>query len=250
MQSLPTVTKKQRERHFLRAFFNLSGLPAQIVEVDHEAPDFILRLEGRKIGLELTEIFIESESGSIQPRARESIGRRVAAQARQRYEELAGKPVHVTIELSLGPELLKLNRAKTAEQLAAFILALDPPLGQYVAWQRARLNDPLPSEIQYLHILAVPSWNMAHWYVPSSGWVAPLTEQIIQASIDEKWKKLGQYRVAASESWLVVAIEGASASQLFDRLSDVRPEAIVSPFDRTYFLSVFDGFLRQLSGSS
>jgi hypothetical protein len=247
MQFLPTIAKKHREGYLLQAFLRLSGINAQIVEADGEAPDFILGLDSRRIGLEITEIFVESDNGAIQPRARESIGRRIADQAHQRYEQLGGKPVHVTIGLSLGAELRDLNRSETAERLANFILALDPSPDQYIAWHPPSLNNPLPSEVHYLHILAVPSWNMAHWYVPSSGWVAPLTAEILQASIDEKSNKLEQYRLAAPESWLLVAIEGWSASQLFDRLSEVRPEALQSPFDRTYFLSAFDGFLRQLA---
>jgi hypothetical protein len=246
MNSRSGATKKQRETHLLLAFLAISRLPAQILDAEREAPDFILGFEGRKIGLEVMEIFISDDGGAIAPRARESIAARIATQARRRYEELGGKPVHVTIGLSLGAEVRDLNRSETADSLAKFLLALDPPLNQLVAWRPAHENDPLPPEVHYLNILAVPSWNMAHWYIPQSGWVAPLTEGVLQANIDDKARKLGQYRLAVPEVWLLLAIEGWSASQLFDRASDIEVKAIRTPFDRTYFVSAFDGMFLPL----
>ncbi len=245
MISSSALTKKQREAHLLRVFLKLSGLPARILEDDREAPDFILEFEGRRVGLEVTELFIDKDGRPLAPKARESIGTRIAAQARRQYEELGGKPVHVTIGLSLGAEIRDLNRSEAAGKLARFILTLDPPLDQLVTWRPSYENDPLPPEVHYLNILAVPSWSMANWYVPQSGWVAPLTESLFQASIDGKAGKLEKYRLATPEVWLLLASEGWSASQLFDRTPDARPEAIRSPFDRTYFMSAFDGaFLR------
>ncbi|HSV35535.1 MAG TPA: hypothetical protein VLI46_08255 [Ramlibacter sp.] len=241
------AAKKEREQYLLRSFLDSAGLAAEVVDPDREAPDFVLQFEGRLVGLEVTEIFIANDGGPIEPRARESIGERIAKLARRRYEQLGGKPVHVTIGLTLGGELRDLNRSETAEKLARFLLTIDPKPNQYVAWEPSYDRDPLPPEVHYLHILGVPTWEMAHWYVPQSGWVAPLEEELLQAAIDEKSSKLRDYRLAAPECWLLLASEGWSASQLFDGLPELRPEAIRSPFDRTYFFSAFEKFVLQLT---
>jgi hypothetical protein len=246
MDNPPRSAKKLREQHLLARFLGAAGLSAEIIHSDREAPDFILRVDDRLVGLEVTEVFITNDGGPIQPKARESIGRQVAELARLRYEQLGGRPVHVTIGLTLGGELRDLNRSEAAEKLARFLLALNPQPEQYITWEPSYVKDPLPPEVHYLHILGVSTWGMAHWYVPQSGWVAPLREELLQFAIDEKTPKLPKYRLAAPECWLLLASEGWSASQLFDALAEIRCDTIHSPFDRTYFFSAFENFVLQL----
>jgi hypothetical protein len=234
-------SKKQRELSLLAAFAKAADLDVCVLESERESPDFIVEFEGRRIGLEVTELFIGGDGRSLQPQARTSIGSRIAMRARLRYEELGGKPVHVSIGLTLGDELRNANRHLLAESLAQFLLALDPPLDQVISWRPSYDNDPLPPEVHYLNILAVPSWSMAHWHVPESGWVAPLEEAALQAKVDEKLAKLSDYKQVTPEVWLLIAAKGSSASQFFEIRSDLRPEQIRSPFSRTYYLSAFDG---------
>src|SRR5690606_3520713 len=155
-----------------------------------------------------------------------------------------------SIGLTLGNELRSVNRDELAEALAQFLLALDPPLEEFVSWRPCYHNDPLPAEVQYLHILAVPSWSMAHWHVPEAGWVAPLEESALQAKVDEKAAKLSDYQRAAAETWLLIAVQGWSASQLFEIRSDLRPERVSSPFARTYYFSAFDRRVLRLGSSA
>lgn len=250
MSSGVVTSKKQRELGLLTTFARVANLDIKVIEFEREAPDFVISFEGRRIGLEVTELFIDGDGRSLQPQARSSIGSRIAMRARSRYEQLGGKPLHVSIGLTLGNELRSVNRDQLAESLAEFLLALDPPLDQYVSWQRSYQDDPLPAEVHYLHILAVPSWSMAHWYVPESGWVAPLEEGLLQAVVDEKAAKLSDYQRAAAEIWLLIAVKGWSASQLFEIRSNLRPERVTSPFSRTYYLSAFDGQVLRLGSSA
>ena len=246
MTSVVVSSRKQRELSLLMSFARAARLDIKAVESDREAPDFIVEFDGRRIGIEVTELFIEDDGRSLQPQARTSIGHRIAVRARSRYEQLGGKPVHVSIGLTHGDELRNVKRDRLAESLAQFLLALDPPLDQFVSWRPSYQNDPLPAEVHYLHILAVPAWSSAHWHVSESGWSAPLEELALQAKVDEKAKKLSIYRHAAPEVWLLIAAQGWSASQLFEIRADLRPERVSSPFSRTYYFSAFDGRVLRL----
>ncbi|MBX3705677.1 MAG: hypothetical protein KF911_03505 [Pseudomonadales bacterium] len=250
MSSVVISSKKKRELDLLVTFARTANLDIRVVESEREAPDFILDFEGRRIGLEVTELFVEGDGRALQPQARTSIGNRIAMRARSRYEHHGGKPLHVSIGLTLGNELRSVNRDQLAEGLAQFLLALDPPLDEFVSWRPCYHNDPLPAEVHYLHILAVPSWSMAHWYVPEAGWVAPLEEAALQAKVHEKAAKLSDYHRAAAEIWLLIAVKGWSASQLFEIRSDLRPERVSSPFARTYYFSAFDGRVLRLGPSA
>jgi len=51
--------KKQHERFLLDRFLELQGIsPARIQEF--ESPDFLIDIEGREVGIEVTELFIRS----------------------------------------------------------------------------------------------------------------------------------------------------------------------------------------------
>jgi hypothetical protein len=239
-------SKKQRELSIIVNFARAAGLDFEMVEIEREAPDFIVKFDGRHIGVEVTELFIGGDHPSMQPQARTSIGYRISTRARSRYEELGGKPLHVTIGLALGDELRGANRDHMAEYLAQFLLELDPPSGHVVSWRPSYESDPLPAEVRYLNVLAVPTRSMAHWHVPESGWVAPLEESVLQAKVDEKAQNLGTYKQAVSEIWLVMGTLGWSASQFLEVRSDLRPERITSPFARTYYFSGFEGRVLRL----
>ena len=64
--------KKERERGFAQVFLRISRLPATILE-DCEASDFLLETEGRRVGLEVTEVFVENDGGPVKPKIAESI---------------------------------------------------------------------------------------------------------------------------------------------------------------------------------
>ncbi|MET0657538.1 MAG: hypothetical protein ABW110_05200 [Steroidobacteraceae bacterium] len=240
--------KKPSERRLFTGFRQRAGLDLKIVE-ERESPDFLLAFEGRTIGLEVTELFVPSSGESLRPQARSSIGARLADRAKILYRQLGGKPVHVSIGLTPQDELRHLNRNQAAAQLAQFMLALDPPLDQVIFWRHNYLDDSLPREISFLNILAVPSWDMAHWHTPEAGWVAPLDESLLQAAVAEKANKLPEYQKAAQEVWLLLATGGRSASQFFEISPTLRTEDIQTPFSRTYYYAGFEGRVLRLGGS-
>src|SRR5688572_12715734 len=103
-----------------------------------------------------------------------------------------------------------------------------------VDWRPDRPG-PLLSVIALVHALGVPSRDMAHRTVPRAGWVAPLTVDALQLRVDEKAKRLPEYREHARENWLVIVSDGMKPSQLFEVPSGFQLEKVSSPFDRTYF---------------
>jgi len=51
--------KKQHERFLLDRFLELQGISPACIEA-RESPDFLIDLEGRKVGIEVTELFIRT----------------------------------------------------------------------------------------------------------------------------------------------------------------------------------------------
>lgn len=231
--------KKERERRFVQTFLKISSLPAKILE-ECEAPDFLLEFEDRRVGLEVTEVFIEDDGGPIKPKVAESIVDEIVTRARRRYEERGGKPLYVSFGFSRNANMPQLNRREAAEAIADFLLALDPPVDKPVNWERrAHRLDQLPLQLLSMRILAVPVATMAHWSTPRGGWVAPLTASFLQPSIDEKSKKIARYQGAVHDVWLLLAIEGRAPSQFFEPSPEI--PTVASSFNRTYLLWLFSG---------
>jgi len=236
--------KKARERGFLVAFLRIANLPAKLLE-EREAPDFLLEVEDRPVGLEVTEVFLQNDGDTMQPKVGEAIVDEIATRARRRYEEKGGKPLHVSLGFSTNSDMRHINRRDAGEAIANFLLALDPPLGELVKWKRVAVRrDPLPEQLTFMHVLAVPGPTMANWSTPRAGWVAPLKSAFLQPYVDEKARKFTQYRQAVDEVWLLLAIEGRAPSQLFEPSNEV--PGVISPFDRTYLLSLFAGTVQLL----
>ncbi len=229
-----STSKKCHERFLLECFFKACGISATVV-AEREAPDFIVCVEGREVGVELTGLYIsQDEKKSLQ--VRESISERIIAHARRFYDESAGPPVLVSVLFSTGANLRALDRIRTARALSDFIRGLALISGQHIFWHPDELEDsPLPDEISAVHARGVPDHKMAHWAVARAGHVVPLTLLVLQAQIDKKAVKLDQYRKAAAENWLIVVGDGTRPSQLFNAAASFDPSHVRSPFSRTYY---------------
>jgi hypothetical protein len=237
--------QKHRERFLLERFLENAGLLAEILE-EREAPDFIIRSEGRSIGVELTEMFISHGTTDNPKQAQESVSTRIVSQAREIYVGSGGQPAHVSIGFAPGRDLRKLNRGRTASDLASFVRSLGLTDGQYIQWRPETIESPLPAEISFVHALGVPNVRMAHWTVPRAGWVAPVTVEALQARVDEKVKRLRNYRDTVSENWLVIFADATKPSGLFDAQSFLEARKVASPFSRTFFYGYPDRVVVEL----
>ena len=234
MSNRPADRQKQHERFLLERFIDAATLQAEIIET-REAPDFIVRVEGKLIGVEVTELFISHDPSSNPMQAQESISTRIVSTAQRLYQASGAAPAHVTVCFGPGCDLRNLNRDRTANALASFVRGLNLAEWQRVDWQPEELNGPLPYEVSFVHALGVPSFEMAHWGVARAGWVAPLAVTSLQARIDEKAKRLPAYQDTVAENWLLIVADAMKPSQLMEAKDDFDPRGVSSPFARTFF---------------
>ena len=226
--------QKQQERFLLERFLEAAELSAEIVD-EREAPDFIVRFEARRIGIEITELFISPHKNSNPMQAQEAVLTKIVSRAQQIYQASGAPPAHVNVCFGSGCDLRQLNRDRAASELAGFVQRLNLSPWQTVDWRPEEADDLLPSEVSFIHALGIPSIDLAHWTVARAGWVAPLTVEALQPRIDEKSARLAEYQAAAAENWLVVVANATKPSQMFDVLAQLDPHEISSPFSRTFF---------------
>jgi hypothetical protein len=230
----PVNCQKQRERFFLERFIEAACFDAEIIE-ERESPDFIVRIDNRIIGVELTELFKAHDTERSLPQAQESISSSIVSHAERMYKASGAPPAHVTVCFGPGCDLRGLNRNQTASALASFIQGLNLGEGKRVDWLPERLDGQLPNEISFVHALGVPSFQMAHWGVARAGYVAPLGADALQLRIEDKATRLQNYMESVSENWLIIVADSTKPSQMFEAIADFDPATISSPFARTFF---------------
>lgn len=241
--------KKQFERFLLEQFLAVAQIEAEIIDVSNEAPDVIIRVGEELVGVEITELFKDQPGAGGSLQGQESLAQRIVARASELYRESGAQHAHVFVNFSLGRDLRKVNRDETASKLATFVQAQALAPGQLVQWRPDYITDTLPEVINMVDMLGVPEASMAHWSSPSAGWVTPMTNERLQARVNEKAALLHKYAQRVTKNWLLLVSDGAKASQLFELPTKEDASAVVSPFDRTFYLSRFKGVVLELGSS-
>lgn len=247
MTTRHAIRKKGRERFLVESFARSSRMDMKVV-AETEPPDFIVEFEGRQFGLEVTELFVNALAGPKSLQAFESIATRIARRARALYIASNAPPAHVSVRFMPGADLGRSNREATARAIATFVAGLQVDEGRYVRWYPEDGENTLPDEIAFIHVLGVPNYDMGHWVVPRAGWVAPLTDAIVQTRIDQKALCLPAYREVIQENWLLLVSDRTRPSQLFDLGDKLNPDRIHSPFSRTFFFAYPEDVVLELGG--
>lgn len=231
--------RKIRERFFLERFLSGADIKA-VIASESERPDFGITFEGRAVGVEVTEVFVESLAGNVPLQAHEALTSKVISSARKRYECAGGTPLHVSVSFSSKVELRRGQLDSVAKALAELLLRAVVIKDQYFQWDNDYANPEL-SAVAFVSALGRTDLKFAHWSATSTGWMVPLTNEVLQTTVSRKSQRLTEYRKHYGEVWLLVAAEGARPSQFFDLSWLSNASAIKSDFDRTYFLSSFTG---------
>ncbi len=221
--------KKQHERFLLDRFLELQGISPTSVE-PRDPPDFLIDLEGRKVGIEVTELFIRSRSkGHPRPEGKpflqdiESITNQIVSTARKIYFD-AGNPLLMsTIWFSDRITLDKKKGDQIAELIAHQIQSMILQNSRAVAWRSSEAENeerPLSEWVDIIHTRRVPEYRdaqlkdrFAWWQVARPGWVATLSperfQKVIDEVIDEKAKKISRYQKCAGtgEIWLLMFVD-------------------------------------------
>lgn len=238
--------KRQHERFILEQFFKAAYLQGDIIDDRSEAPDFIVKLGQNLVGIEITELFVTG-GGKVQNlQAQESLAQRIVAKAHLLYRSAGAQHAHVSVHFAPHADLRNLNRDSVAVALSDFVRAQALAVGQRVQWYQDYDADVLPDVVTYVQMLGVPEPGMAHWTVPRAGWVAPMTESVLQTSIDEKAALLPNYVKRVATNWLVLAADGGKPSQFFEPPSAAVASAISSPFTRTFYFARMRGTVVEL----
>ena len=238
--------QKKRERFFLDRFLEHQGiLPTDIQQPDPPAPDVLINLEGRKVGIELTELCVRSKKSEAHPQpaeepllqAVESITDLIVSKAREIYFDADNPPVLSTVVFS-NRIAIDQNRDQIAKLIAHKIQSMSLRDPQVVDWRSSEDGNeehPLSELVAFIHTCRVPERRFARWTVARAGIVATLSPEHLQDSIDKKARKINGYKKYAEETWLLIVADRTRPSQKFSIPPDFPLDSLSSPFAKTFY---------------
>lgn len=235
--------KKKRERGLLEQFLAASEIEAEIVDGLCEAPDFILLVGGRRVGIELTELFVQPGKKRDAPQARESLANKIVLRAREIYLESGSPPAYVSVHFASNCNVSAIDCKETAEQIAAFVKLQKLSPGKAAHWRSQHQDSTLADAIVSINMIGITEPTKARWVCKSGGWTFPMTKEILQKAVDTKSKRLPDYVENVSTNWLLLVSDTAKPSQFFEHPTLEVATSIQSPFDRTYYFGQFDKFV-------
>jgi hypothetical protein len=242
--------KKARERAYLERFREIfAGFPeGEIVSFEH--PDFLIKVQPRWIGIEVTEYHVpEPGEGRGSPtRAREGTEDKVLRMASERHQSKGLPPVMVHV---LWRPHLALDRRRIPElaaDLANRVQEHLPETGHSVTFRRRDYpaGRSLPQDVASLTVVRRESISKNSWTSVRAAFVPTVTPPDLQKLLRYKEAKVPSYRRQCGEVWLLIVARGFEPSTFGDLVSEVESYRFESGFERVFFLHYFDGAVTEL----
>jgi hypothetical protein len=235
--------QKQRERFLLDRFLEHRGIsPTNIKQPDPPDPDFLIDIDGRKVGIELTRVFVRPDKHPRPvkeplPQEVESITNWIVSRARKIYFDAECPPVLARIVFSNRITLDK----KKGDQIAKLIAGRIQRMGiqnSQVIWRSSegeREEALLSKSVVSIYAHGVAKLHLARWIVARAGFVHTLTAKHLQDRIDSKAKKINGYKKNTEEIWLLIVADRTLPSQKFMLSPSFPLDSLSSRFARTFY---------------
>jgi hypothetical protein len=224
-------TKSSRELFKLESFLSiLFGEQAYtILQPAPPLPDVIIQMNGRKIGIEITDISDE------EIRQREASQNSILDEAQNIFESRCALPIHVGVDFVETASWKKKDCQQVGKFLAGMVnqhLLLIKDVSQYKESfdiQSRRINHSHIEKIRifYKNTIACSAWS------PNTGFCVPrITVNHIQEIINGKNRRVAGYLTGCDEVWLFM-FEIGGPSSYFEGFDDLQEACFVSDFART-----------------
>jgi hypothetical protein len=240
--------KKQHEKFLLDRFLEHQGITPTRIDPG-ESPDFLITLDGRTVGIEVTELFIKrcnSEARRLPEdpllQAIESITTRIVSKARKVYFDANNPHVlsHILFSNRVTPDIDKRKGDQIAKLIADQIQSMSRQDSEGAEW-RSREDEkdenPLSEWVIFISSWKVPDLRFARWSPTNNtvGLVSTLTPERLQEEIDKKASRIDAYKKRAEEIWLLIVADRTRSSQKFSVMPDFPLDSISSPFAKTFY---------------
>jgi hypothetical protein len=234
--------KKDREKAVLQHLLRCAEIEAQILEAG-EAPDFILEIDGHRVGAEITQyVRGRSEQGSAERRQHRFI-QPVLDEAKEAFAKRSSDALYVTVDpLSGTAEAARSTLAAGLSEAVRGCLdggeiqtrpcecGIAPSVP---AFHECLVPEGLRQIMDRITVVELPAGSISSWRIRQSGDTRAYVAEL-EALISSKEPRVSSYLERSESVWLVIDAFGA------DILQAVTPSGdLVNHRYRTGFSKVF-----------
>lgn len=170
---------------------------------EQEAPDFIINIEGKEIGVELTEVFQDSHLGTSKMKQESSEG----AQFTEDLIALIQQKIPFTFSIGIHfNKNLPIKKSKKQIILKELEGICVPEMINLQNHQHLELENDygsLPNEIDEIHVYRFDGMEESIDSRPEGGIVSPLTMSHLKPALTNKESKLPSYQIC-DQQWLLI----------------------------------------------
>ena len=234
--------KKAREKSWLKLFEASANLKFEIEDPrnEREKPDFLIRYQGRMVGLEIAELQIDRDRGlsrgsSLQREL--SLQKAVITRAQELYFATKNEPINALFIFGGGPgqSLEKFYRLGLAQSIVECLSQVN--LGLFEKCRLDQYSTPqVPPPVVSIHARGLPNEIEPRWQPITPGHVKKFQPPDVESLLAEKNSKIGQYRQTVAENWLLIVADGRYPPGMFSAPEQKHTDLPASEFDRTFLL--------------
>ena len=199
--------------------------------IKRESPDFLLDGEGKRIGVELTELILSAL------RARESLENLIINTAREFYEERGGPPLIVDVKFQTRLTVSRRDAGNIGNHLGKAVfehVQQGEGVGRIIGSQ-------LPSVINSANFAELLPGARAVWGANRFGAMPDVSVDVIQSALEKKSLRLTEYKKVCDEAWLLICIEDFQPSTWYQIEGKALNWKYETSFDRVYILDYQNG---------
>ncbi|PKN94834.1 MAG: hypothetical protein CVU44_03240 [Chloroflexi bacterium HGW-Chloroflexi-6] len=201
-----------------------------------EKPDFIVHTQDNLLGIEHTEIFQPGPTDGTSLQAQDSLGQKVVSKANGLYLKDHSQPLLVQVLFNHKTKLGRKDVDRLAERVVHLVITTPIEPGTPITRKRNRENSEyFPNEIVMLHIYAHPNGKENKWRSSSAGWIPEITPEYLQEIINQKEKKLDNYKSKCSEMWLLIVADDLRIPSSVDLTVLALAHQYSTRFNRIFF---------------
>jgi hypothetical protein len=192
---------KQRELRMVEALLNaIQGADVALEDGQREAPDALIRVNGRRIGVEVTDVVLASKPHSIPPQKWTAEAHRTVRVAQSIFEEQHLSALVVGVEFRHDWSADRRTARVVAADLSAIVSSCVESLDQ----EDITLRDPHRA-ISGLYVATTEPALGGHWAatLPFSG--RPASAEDVWETVRRKERHVAAYRSVAPETWLAIS---------------------------------------------
>ncbi|MGA2407164.1 MAG: hypothetical protein ABSF81_10495 [Bacteroidales bacterium] len=207
-----------------------------------ESPDFIINLDCKRIGIELTEL-MEEDPGPLSLAAKYSLEDKISKSAQRQFDNRSDKRIMVNLQIVQKLNLSSHKINHLGSEIAQILIKATKDYPNVLSHHH-EINENLPKEILNIYFDITPFMTESHFSVIRGKWTDSFNLNDLNRIIIKKDKYALNYRLKVDKLYLLI-IEGFAPNSWYGPFT-MTGSIIENNFDKIFLLKIMSRQLYEI----